>query len=127
MILLGAVPGGAAITVRMKKVIARTRPQIESPRLMLTAYSFPSGHPSASTLFDGVLAALLGPRIRLWRWRALVCMGALCLVALVAFSRLYLGAHFLSDVLAGFAVGVAWLALCLTATHTFARHQSALN
>lgn len=127
VILLVAVPGGAAINVLMKKVFERTRPQFESPLLMLTDYSFPSGHTSASTLFYGVLAALLVPRIRLWRWRALVCMGALCLVALVAFSRLYLGAHFLSDVLAGFSVGVAWLALCLTATHTFARYQSALN
>lgn len=127
MVMLLAVPGGALLNVLMKQVFERARPQLDSPVLALHDYSFPSGHTCASTLFYGVLAALLVSRTRSWRRRALACAMALGMVALVAFSRLYLGAHFLSDVLGGFAEGVAWLALCMTATHTYVRHRGLIQ
>lgn len=124
MVLLVTVPSGGLLNVLMKQAFQRARPQFEPPLLMLTDYSFPSGHTCASTLFYGVLASLLVSRIASWRARSLVCAAAVGMVVLVAFSRLYLGAHFLSDVLAGFAEGVAWLALCLTATHTYLSHRA---
>lgn len=124
LILLLTVPGGAALNAAMKHVFERARPQFDTPLITLTDYSFPSGHTCASTLFYGFIAALLIPRIASWEGRALAATAACCMVVLVAFSRLYLGAHFLSDVLAGFAEGVAWLALCLTATHTFVLHRA---
>lgn len=124
MILLIAVPGGAVLNVLMKRIFERARPQFDTPLLTLADYSFPSGHTCASTLFYGVVASVLVPRIQSWRGRVLVCAGALLMVMLVAFSRLYLGAHFLSDVLAGFAEGLAWLALCLTAIHTYIGHRA---
>ncbi|NGM86840.1 phosphatase PAP2 family protein [Parapusillimonas sp. SGNA-6] len=124
MILLVTVPSGGLLNVLMKQAFQRARPQFDPPLLMLTDYSFPSGHTCASTLFYGVMASLLVPRIASWRTRSLVVAVMLGMVALVAFSRLYLGAHFLSDVLAGFAEGVAWLALCLTATHTYLGHRA---
>ncbi len=124
VILLFTVPSGAALNVLMKTVFERARPSFASSFMTVTDYSFPSGHTCASTLFYGVLAAFLVPRMPSWRWRALVCWCALGLIALVAFSRLYLGAHFLTDVLGGFAEGIAWLALCVTAAHTFARHRA---
>jgi undecaprenyl-diphosphatase len=122
--LLITVPSGAMVNVMMKLAFQRARPQFDPPLLVLTDYSFPSGHTCSSTLFYGVLAAFLIPRIGSWRGRGIVCAAALGMIGLVAFSRLYLGAHFLSDVLAGFAEGVAWLALCLTATHTYFSHRA---
>jgi undecaprenyl-diphosphatase len=124
MILLITVPSGGLLNVLMKSAFQRARPQFDPPLLMLADYSFPSGHTCASTLFYGVLASLLVPRMASWRMRSVVVAAALGMVTLVAFSRLYLGAHFLSDVLAGFAEGVAWLALCLTATHTYLGHRA---
>lgn len=113
-----AVPGGMMINVLAKLAFHRQRPSFDDPLVMLSTYSFPSGHAVASTLFYGTLAAFLtprvGPNIRPWLWAL-----ALCIVLLVCTSRIYLGAHYLSDVLAGFAEGVAWLACCLVALSTY--------
>ncbi len=61
-----------------------------------------------------------------WRWRALAVIGLVLILLLVGFSRIYLGVHYLSDVLAGMAVGLAWLALSLSAVETLRRWQRAL-
>lgn len=123
IVLLVAVPGGAILNVGMKQAFERARPQLEAPVLVLHDYSFPSGHTCASTLFYGVIAAFMVSHTRSWQRRANICIAALCMVALVAFSRLYLGAHFLTDVMAGFAEGIAWLALSMTAIHTYMHHR----
>ncbi len=118
------VPGGMLLNVAMKQAFHRARPHFDDAILSLTTYSFPSGHAAAATLFYGVLAAYLVTQPGEWRWRVLIVLGAFLIVVLVALSRIYLGVHYLSDVLAGFAEGVAWLALCLTAIHTLRRHRA---
>jgi len=115
------VPGGMLLNVLTKQAFARARPSFAEPMLTVTTYSFPSGHVAASTLFYGLLAVLVATRIEAWRWRVLIALLAFLIVALVALSRLYLGVHYLSDVLAAFAESVAWLALCLTGVRTLAR------
>jgi undecaprenyl-diphosphatase len=75
-------------------------------------------------MFYGVLAAYVVTHVSKWRWRVLIVLCAFLLVVLVALSRIYLGVHYLSDVLAAFAEGVAWLALCLTALHTLQQHRA---
>jgi membrane-associated phospholipid phosphatase len=122
-----AVPGGMLLNVLLKYVFQRTRPQFDDPIVALLTYSFPSGHTVAATLFYGVLAAYLCVVLPRWRSRAVVAVAAVSMVLLVAFSRIYLGAHYLSDVLAAMAEGCAWLAICITASATLRRRRAARN
>lgn len=122
---LGAtVPGGMLLNVALKYAFERGRPTFDHPLLTLSSYSFPSGHVAGSTLFYGVLAAVLVSRINVWRWRVLITFAAMALVVMVALTRLYLGVHYLSDVLAAFAEAVAWLSLCLMSMHTYWQHRA---
>jgi membrane protein DedA with SNARE-associated domain/membrane-associated phospholipid phosphatase len=121
---LGAtVPGGMLLNVLMKFAFQRARPSFDNPLLTLPTYSFPSGHVAGTALFYGVLGAMLVSKITAWRWRVFIVFAAIALVLLVALSRVYLGVHYLSDVLAAFAEAVAWLSLCLMGIHTFWQHR----
>ncbi|NMM13878.1 MAG: phosphatase PAP2 family protein [Rhodoferax sp.] len=117
------VPFGMLLNVLMKYAFHRARPNFDVPILELATYSFPSGHVAGSTLFYGVLAGMLVTQIVAWRWRVMIVLVALAMVVLVAITRMYLGVHYLSDVLAAVAEGVAWLALCLTGVHTYWNHR----
>lgn len=119
--LVLAVPGGMLLNVLLKLAFHRTRPAFDNPILTLRTYSFPSGHTMAATVLYGVLAALVVSKIQTWRWRVLAILVACFMILLVGFSRIYLGAHYLSDVLGAMAEGLAWLALCLTAVETVRR------
>lgn len=112
------------LNVLMKYAFRRARPSFEDAILALSTYSFPSGHVAGSTLLYGVVAAMLLAQVATWRWRVMIVLVALAMVVLVALTRLYLGVHYLSDVLAAFAEGVAWLALCLTGVHTYWNHRA---
>ena len=112
------VYGGMILNFWLKGVFHRARPHFDDPLLTLTSYSFPSGHTMMATVFYGTVSAIVISRVRDWRWRVLSIIVALFLIALVGFSRIYLGVHYLSDVLGAMAEGAAWLALCLTATET---------
>ena len=120
-----AVPGGMGLNTLVKLAFHRERPSFTDPLVTLSSYSFPSGHTVASTLFYGTLAAFLVPRVPLWL-RGWVIASAIVMIALVGISRIYLGAHFLSDVLAAMAEGVVWLSLCLVALATY-RHERNLR
>ena len=125
--LILAVPGGLLLNVLLKYIFQRARPSFDNPLLTLDSFSFPSGHTSGAMLFYGVLAAYLVCATRRWPWRALQLSAALGMVALVALSRVYLGVHYLSDVLAAMAVSCAWLATCITAMTTLRRRRAVRN
>jgi membrane-associated phospholipid phosphatase len=127
VVLVLAVPGGMLINVLMKFAFHRARPSFDDPLLVLTSYSFPSGHVAGATLFYGFLAALLASRCARWRHRLLLVLAASVLIALVALSRMYLGAHYLSDVLAAFAEGAAWLTWCLMVTRSWSLDRAGLR
>ena len=120
-----ALPGGMAMNTLFKQAFHRARPTFDGPLLTLTSYSFPSGHTAGATLFYGVLAAYLLTRVRTLRSRAACVTGAVLMVALVGFSRIYLGVHYLSDVLAAAAGSASWLALCLLLVHLVDKRRSA--
>ena len=112
--LVLTVLGGALLNVVLKHFFRRHRPAFEEPIMTLGTYSFPSGHAIAVVLLYGILALWAVQAARNWRWRILIVLAALFLIVLVDFSRLYLGLHYLSDVLAANVAGVAWLCFCLT-------------
>lgn len=118
------VPSGMVVNVLTKLAFQRARPTFDEPILALTTYSFPSGHVAGTTLFYGVLAAMLMAKTSSWGWRVFLIFAAFALIVLVALTRMYLGVHYLSDVIAAFAEALAWLTLCLTGIHTFSEYRA---
>ncbi|MYN44501.1 phosphatase PAP2 family protein [Pseudoduganella sp. FT93W] len=123
--VLVATPTGALLNVAIKYTIQRPRPVFEEPLVSLLTYSFPSGHTAAATMFWGLLACYLVIVRPQWHARLLAVLLSISMVLLVALSRMYLGAHYLSDVLAAMAESVAWLAIWLTAISTLRRRREA--
>lgn len=122
ILTLGLAVGGAMLlNLVLKQAYERARPKFEQPLIALETFSFPSGHTAAAVAFYGVLAAFLVSRFYDGRRRAACVGAALAAVALVAFSRLYLGAHYLSDVVAAACSSTAWLVLCLAFGHALVR------
>ncbi|HLS57653.1 MAG TPA: phosphatase PAP2 family protein [Zeimonas sp.] len=113
--VLVGVPGGAALNALLKHAFERPRPDFGGVALATSDFSFPSGHVANATLLWGSVALLALRRVDGAGARLGVVAAAVALVTLVAASRLVLGAHFPSDVLAAMAEGVAWLALCAIA------------
>ena len=105
---------GGAINTSVKLIVRRPRPDLSEPVGEAFGYSFPSGHTVAATVGFGSLLLAFMPLIpRRFRWPALIAyfLG----VAAVAASRLGLVVHYMSDVVAGFILGVSWLALSTAA------------
>jgi membrane-associated phospholipid phosphatase len=114
-----SVFGGLLLNNILKLVFHRARPRFRDAVQSLTTYSFPSGHTMISTVFYGALAAFVIANSKSWPLRIFSVAMALTLIVLVAFSRIYLGAHYLSDVLGAMAEGFAWIALSLTGLYYF--------
>jgi membrane-associated phospholipid phosphatase len=121
--LVLTVPGGMLLNVGLKLAFQRSRPTFADPAVVLSTYSFPSGHTMAATMLYGLLAVLTVATVRAWRWRlfAGAISGVLILLVGFRFSRIYFGVHYLSDVLAATAAGIAWLTLCLTGVESLRR------
>lgn len=109
-----SVFGGMLLNVALKNIFLRTRPHFENPILTLTSYGFPSGHTMMATCFYGAIGAIAIANFKKLSWRIMAGLIASFMILLVGFSRIYLGAHYLSDVLGAMAEGLVWLAFCLT-------------
>ena len=120
-----AMIGGAVLNLAIKQAYERARPHFDEPLISLESFSFPSGHTAGATLFYGVLGAFLVSRFYSRRTRAVIVAVALAMVGLVAFSRMYLGAHYLSDVVAATCSSTAWLVLCLSGVHALVKRLMA--
>ena len=113
--MIVAVPGGMLLNEWIKILVHRHRPFTEGPFVDWSGYSFASGHTIGATLLYGQLVLFLIPVIKSRRWRIVIVSTAALFVLLVGFSRIALGAHYLTDVLAAMFFGVVWLTLCLFA------------
>ncbi|BFT65056.1 VTT domain-containing protein [Pseudomonas moorei] len=104
-----AIAGASALNSVIKVALHRARPG-ELLYSGWSAFSFPSGHSTVNVVLYGFLAFLIARDLHP-AWRLVVALGAAILIFLIASSRLYLGAHWFSDVIGGLAFGSAWLAL----------------
>jgi membrane-associated phospholipid phosphatase len=103
--------GGGLVDSAVKIAVNRPRPVVEEPLAHAFGKSFPSGHAMSSTVTYGALVLVFLPMIpRAWRWVVVGVTGLLVLA--IGASRLLLGVHFVSDVLGGYALGLAWLCGC---------------
>ena len=107
-VIVTSVAGGTITTV-VKAAVDRDRPSLEAPVASARGQSFPSGHAMSSTVVYGAVVLTVLPEVRRRRRRAAV-VAVVVLVAAIGATRLALGVHYLSDVLGGFALGLAWLA-----------------
>jgi undecaprenyl-diphosphatase len=102
--------GADASSELLKVVFHRARPAAFFGVVAPDSYAFPSGHSLAAMCFYGLLAALVAPRCRTAPGRAALCLAAAAIVAVVGFSRIYLGVHYPTDVLGGYTLAAVWLA-----------------
>src|SRR5947209_17286825 len=119
--LIVAVPGGMILNELVKQLVHRHRPFVDGPFVDWSGYSFASGHTIGATLLYGQIALFVFPLIKGCRNRVLLFVAALFVVAMVGFSRIALGAHYFTDVLAGMFFGMAWLTICLFAARPLRR------
>jgi membrane-associated phospholipid phosphatase len=125
--LMVAVPGGMLLNELVKVLVQRQRPFVDGSFVDWSGYSFASGHTIGATLLYGQLLLFILPVLKARHWRVLSIFSAASLVAVVGFTRVALGAHFLTDVLAAIVFGVIWLTLCLVAGKPMRRLSSRLQ
>ncbi|WP_227996059.1 phosphatase PAP2 family protein [Nocardia australiensis] len=104
IVMVSTVGVAAAASTTMKLVVGRSRPPVTTQQILETDYSFPSGHVTATSAMLGIAVAVLMIG-RSTRVRAVLVTMAVLLVALIAATRLYLGVHWLTDVIAGAILG----------------------
>jgi len=124
--LIIAVPGGMLLNEWVKVLVHRHRPFVDGPFVDWSGYSFASGHTIGATLLYGQLLLFLLPLLKRRQLRTVCVFGAASLVVLVGFSRIALGAHFLTDVLAAIIFGIVWLILCMVLGKPMHRRTVAL-
>jgi len=116
ILVFAVVAGGQALGTLAKTLVVRQRPSATQALIPLPgSYAFPSGHALAAVLLYGVLAFLIARAVSTRRARVAVIAAAVVLVGLVGLSRVYLGVHWPTDVLAAWVFGGVWLALCISA------------
>jgi undecaprenyl-diphosphatase len=116
VLLVVAVGGGQILSSALKLGFARVRPDLVPHSVDVYTASFPSGHAMLSAVTYLTLGAILASVEPQRRRRAYVLGAAVFLTVLIGMSRVYLGVHWPTDVLAGWCIGAAWAALCWTAS-----------
>ncbi len=119
--LVVTASGGGLLDFELKRYFARARPAVAEMLRRANGYSFPSGHAMGSAVAYGALAYLAFRAIRSWPARAAAIAFLYTLVAAVALSRVYLGVHWISDVLAGVSAGTVWVTTTTVAYETMRR------
>lgn len=122
-LLLVSTAGGFALNALMKAVFARPRPSVVPHLREVFTPSFPSGHAALSAVVYLTIGVLLFEVVK-GRTARLYCLAvAMAATGLVGLSRVYLGVHYPSDVLAGWATGIAWAGVCWLAVQYVGRRQ----
>lgn len=118
--LLGGGYGGAVVVATLIKVaVERPRPPLAAAVRHFGGYSFPSGHATQAIVAWGLLAALAAAATPDWTWKVAAWTAALVVAVTVGATRMYLGAHWFTDVVGGFVLGALWLSAILTLVRAF--------
>jgi undecaprenyl-diphosphatase len=115
--------GGSLLNLVLKGVWERPRPSFAAPFTVAGGWSFPSGHAMGSLIGYGLLAYVLLPSVRRHGARLVVIVSTTVLIGSIGFSRLYLGVHYFSDVIGGYAAGTVWLGACVSGLETVRRRR----
>lgn len=122
-VYVGVSAAGAMIlNAVVKELVGRLRPMVEDPFYTVPGWSFPSGHAMSSLVCYGVLALVFAPLLRGAARRVFIAVVAVLVVA-IGFTRLALGAHYLTDVLGGWLLGTLWLAFTTVAFHRWRQEE----
>lgn len=122
--LVAVTGAGSAILIPLlKSVIDRDRPPVADRLVTVTSHSYPSGHSLGSAVVVGVIAAVVIAGLHRPGPRYLVAVAAVAFVGAVGLSRIYLGVHWPTDVLAGWTIGLLWLTIMLTGYTRYRRTQ----
>jgi len=127
LILALASAGGLALSQGLKAIYGRERPPLSLHAVEVVNASFPSGHAMLSAAIFLTLGALIARFTRLKRLKAFALGGAVVLTLLIGASRVYLGVHWPTDVLAGWCIGAAWAALWWLAAYVWERRWPELG
>ena len=122
-LLIVACLGGEALDQALKLLFHRPRPEAFFGLADPLTYSFPSGHATTACCFYGVLAAIVGARLRAPAARIAVWGMAAAMAAAIGLSRIYLGVHYPSDVLGGYVAAVMWLYLLRAGYYVWGRRR----
>ncbi|WP_458094824.1 phosphatase PAP2 family protein [Roseomonas sp. WA12] len=120
-LVLGSIAGAMLISAGLKILFERPRPDLVPHAVEVYTASFPSGHAMLSAATYLTLGALIAQVQARWRTRSYVILVAVLTTVLVGASRVYLGVHWPTDVLAGWCLGAAWALLCWLAAVTLQR------
>lgn len=126
LIWLIALGGGQVLNLLLKAAFARPRPLYAERFVQEINSSFPSGHAMLSMICYGMIAYLAMRLTSNRITRILIGFTAAMIVVLISISRMYLGVHYLSDVVAGMAAGGLWLSVCVTAMERLRRGKGSL-
>ena len=122
--LLAASAGAGILTLVTKDVIERTRPEVAQQLIVVSGFSYPSGHSLSTSALYLTIAIIASRYIRHSGARATIFLAVSAIVLMVAASRVYLGVHYATDVLSGISLGAAW-ALLLAGFFTLVGHRGA--
>jgi len=118
--------GAALIFHFISTFIGRMRPPTQI-WIIVNIPGFPSGHAIFTTVCYGLIAYLLVPKMPSLFWKFIVVAAALLIIGFVGFSRIFTGGHYLTDILAGYAVGIAWFGLAYTLIEIYFQERRIRN
>jgi membrane-associated phospholipid phosphatase len=117
--------GEGVLWLSLANLFDRTRPHFETNIGGVLNYpSFPSGHTISGVLAFGLLAYLMVPKISSNFWKAAIIIFSLLMMFYIGYSRFFMGAHYLTDIIAGYAIGIAWFGLVFTSIEILCKKGS---